>query len=221
MQINITDYTYFISTESGKSVDSDELEELETFVPPYLQPEDSAMLLQFLSGLKVNLEAVISSNAIVSIFMGGSMAVLWGMIRGMQYIILLVLIQVYQPPFSMYFFRGIMVIASLDLYKGEEIINFLFTFSDDQDFNRHFALYDVQGSNFLIHTGSIIFPIAFLVIARFCVYKILNKIAVFFYKVKVMRQIGVYIYPQSKGLFKIFLKLFIESSFEFSLSAIL
>ena len=53
------------------------------------------------------------------ILLGGLMMYLWGMIRGMQSIIFITLIEVSYAGFAIYFFKEARSIAQVDIFYGE------------------------------------------------------------------------------------------------------
>ena len=61
-----------------------------------------------------------SGNFVTKLMIRGSMNELWGMIRALQYIVLLTLVNVTFPPEALLFFKGAIVFASLDIFEGEQ-----------------------------------------------------------------------------------------------------
>ena len=73
--------------------------------------------------------------------------------------------------------------------------------------------------NFLVNSGSIVFPIYILMFIVFLVSKLIHLCAVGFFKYKPCRIVGIYVHEKQKDFGNETIKLIIESFFELSLSA--
>lgn len=146
---------------------------------------------------------------------------LWGFIRGMQYIILLALIDLNLPALATVFFEDAIVVAQMDIFLGEEIITAVFNFTSNEPMNDLFDKYSFSTMNFLLNSGSIIIPLAILLVLRSVFFKVVNWIAYHNYRRSCCRNIGVYAYKNSQNLYQTLMKLFIESYLELSFAVCL
>jgi len=67
----------------------------------------------------MSLNFLSTSNFLMSLILGGSLQQLWGMIRALQMIILVALIDIQIPAPTLVFFQGCILIAQMDLIGGE------------------------------------------------------------------------------------------------------
>jgi hypothetical protein len=97
--------------------------------------------------------------------LGKSLSSLWDIIRPLQYLSIIALIQVLYPSALYVYFVNMIDIASLDLFFGLKITEFLFTFkSGTEPLNSHFEEFGVGNTVYLLNSSSIILPIVPLII---------------------------------------------------------
>jgi len=53
----------------------------------------------------------------------GAVQMIWGLIRGINFIVFLALIHLQYPPIAESFLSGTMKIATIDIYDGEKIVD--------------------------------------------------------------------------------------------------
>ena len=87
---------------------------------------------------------------LIGIFMGGVLQQLWGTIRAMQTIVLLILIAVPFPSFSNTFFVACMHIANIDMLDGKDLFQKMFTFKETKPLNEQFENADIDNKNFFL-----------------------------------------------------------------------
>ena len=70
--------------------------------------------------------------------LGGSLEKLWGLIRGIQFIANLSLCGMWYPVNAYIVLYNVMFISAIDIYHGNQIVAYLFTFSNPNPLNAHF-----------------------------------------------------------------------------------
>ena len=95
----------------------------------------------------------------------------------MQSIIFINLIQTAYVGFAVLFFAESMKIATTDVMQGEKIIKYLYKFNQTQPLSPHFENSNVETMNFLINTGSIIYPLYMVAKMIFIFSKVINCLA--------------------------------------------
>lgn len=81
------------------------------------------------------MSAVGQGNFFLTLIMGGSMQQLWGMIRTLQMVILVALVEIRQPPHTFVFFKACLEVASIDVYDAAGIYEKIFVFKDTAPLN--------------------------------------------------------------------------------------
>jgi hypothetical protein len=107
--------------------------------PPMIRDEKEAQNIASTTetgGALVNFMS--SGNVLISIVLGGSMEHLWGMIRALQMIILSVLVQIQLPAHTFIFFQGCVLLAAMDVFMGESIIEAAMRFRETEPINDNF-----------------------------------------------------------------------------------
>ena len=99
---------------------------------------------------------------------------LWGLIRGLQYIIHISLINVTISPLASLVFSIAIVLQKLDIMGGEEIVKFLFNFENDLPLDSKFGRFGYETMNFLETSGSMIFPLFISMLAEFTFAHLIN-----------------------------------------------
>ena len=101
---------------------------------------------------------------VLNFILGGSMEKLWGLIRGIQFISSLSLCGMWYPANAYLVLYEVMFIASIDIYHGNQIVAYFFTFSNSDPLNSHFNNFQIGDMNFLNNSASLIFPIFFVML---------------------------------------------------------
>ena len=96
-----------------------------------------------------------SGNFLIWFGLGGSLQVLWELIRSMRFIVLSLLIKVPLPGHSQEFFDGCAAIAQLDVFDGKDLYRSWFDMNEAPPLNERFEMMDISGKNFLLNSGSI------------------------------------------------------------------
>ena len=143
---------------------------------------------------------------------------LWGFIRGMQYIIHISLIDITISPLASYFFSLAMVLQKLDIMGGEQIVGFLFNFKNELPLDYKFGLFGFESMNFLQTTGSMIFPLFFVLIGEFILAHLVNYCALKNRQYECCRSLGVMVHPVIINFKQNILRFFIEGYFGLAFS---
>lgn len=72
----------------------------------------------------------------------------------------------------------------------DNINDFVFNFTETESINNNFDRLGLEGTNFIVLTGSLIINMLILIISVYSM-KLLSKVCVYFYKYKVARYIGM------------------------------
>ena len=139
------------------------------------------------------LTAISSSNFFISILLGGSLQQLWGLIRSMQFMILMLLIRVPLAGHAFKFFEGCSIIAQVDIFDGKDFYVNTFTITEAPPLNENYELMGISGLNFLINSGSF-FVFFFAVFAFQAINKILSIIAKLQSHRLIFRKLGIAVY---------------------------
>jgi hypothetical protein len=70
--------------------------------------------------LKDTMNSVLSSNFIITILISGSLENLWGVVRAMQMIVFVNMVNVWTPVHFNLFFTGAVIISSMDILGMED-----------------------------------------------------------------------------------------------------
>ena len=108
-------------------------------------------------------------------------------------------------------------IASLDVYYGGKIIEYLFTFSNEEPKSEHFTEMQIENTNFLTNSESAIVPLYFALLFKNCFFVILNNIAICNYNIKCCRKLGLHSRPYQLNKRKTALKYLIEAFFDLTM----
>ena len=144
-------------------------------------------------------QVISSGNLVLGIVLGGVLQQLWGTIRAMQTIVLLVLIAVPFPPFANIFFIACGQIASIDILHGESFYEKFWTFIETGPINNEFLNFEIDNQNFFLNSGS--FTIMMVVIFIYMMFKLfVNKsfirLLYCFPKVDIIKDIGAWAYEE-------------------------
>lgn len=166
--------------------------------------------------------AIASTNFIITLLMGGSLQKLWELIRAMQFIILSFLIRVPLSANAFAFFEGIASIGQIDIFDGKEYYQTIFEVKETTSLNSNFELFDIEGKNFLINSGSYFIFFGFVIVFNL-IEGILNIFAKVFSKQRCCRKIGMKVWSKSQTLDIVneLFKLFIESYFDIAICIML
>jgi hypothetical protein len=78
------------------------------------------------------------SGSFLSLVFGFSLMQLFGLIRGIQFLAYLALIHLHYPANIFIFMLSTMEIAQIDVLQGNEITDYLFTFSNENPLSSYF-----------------------------------------------------------------------------------
>jgi hypothetical protein len=84
----------------------------------------------------VGFKILSSGNLLLGLLLGGVLQQLWGNIRSMKTIVLLILIAVPFPPLTNIFFIACGEIANIDIFNGEAIYEKNFSFKETVPLNK-------------------------------------------------------------------------------------
>ena len=111
------------------------------------------------------------------------------MIRGIQMLALMTLINSRYYHSCSIFLKKFMAVATIDVYFGEETINMIFgKFSREEPLNDIYELYEFSDMNFLMVSGSFIFPMFWVVLINKTIFFIIYKICIKYYRIKCCRK---------------------------------
>ena len=159
-----------------------------------------------------------SGNIVVSLLLKGSLQSVWGMIRALQQIVLICLIQMPMPALLFIFFQALILIQNMDILNGNEFFG-LFDFLETQPYNEHFEQFGIENLNFLQNSGS--FMLFQILIPLYIILEILiNRLALSYKKYQCCRNLGMSFHNKhpKRSLIHSFLKLLMESYFEIIIS---
>jgi hypothetical protein len=123
--------------------------------PPMITDEKEAENIASTTDTGGSLVNVMSSgNVFVTVLLGGTMQELWGMIRAMQMIVLSILAEIQLPVHTFLFYQESLVIADMDIFMGETIIEAIMRFKETDALNDNFELYGIGDKNFMSNSGS-------------------------------------------------------------------
>ena len=97
---------------------------------------------------------VSSGNFVMATVLGGSMQLLYGLVRSMQLIITLSLKKVPLPAHTRVFFQGAILFANMDLLSGEDFYENNFQFRETQPLNDRFDDFGIGDMNLVMNSGS-------------------------------------------------------------------
>ena len=107
--------------------------------------------------------------------------------------------------------------SQVDLFKGEEITNFICVFNVTQPLNSHFKDNDVNSMNFLSTIGSVFIPIFAFLFIRFVVCKLILKITLLCFRSASCRKLGILVEPNQQNFWQESGILFKEAFYELSI----
>jgi len=88
------------------------------------------------------------------------------------------------------FLNEIMKLAQIDVFGGEQINSYFFSFSFNKPFSTHFENYQYEDMNFVNTSGSIFLPVFMTMILYHMLAKMLHRMTIHFYTVKCCRRMG-------------------------------
>jgi hypothetical protein len=95
---------------------------------------------------------------------GGSMQHLWGMIRAMQMITTMSLINIAFPSTANAFFNAAILFANMDVMSGEKLYEIIFNFKETDPFNEKFETMDIGSKNLIMNSGSFFILIILVIV---------------------------------------------------------
>ena len=105
-----------------------------------------------------------SSNLLLSMVVGTSLSQLWGMVRPMQYLCMICVVQVMYPGEAMLFLECMIQIAGFDMFNTAELHSELFEFKQTTPVNDFFELMGTENKNFVLNSASILPFVALLIV---------------------------------------------------------
>lgn len=100
-------------------------------------------------------KVISTSNLILGIVFGGVLQTLWGTIREIKTIVLLILIAVPFPAFANTFFVACMQIADIDIFSGKPFYEAHFVFKATEPLSDIFKNAGFGDQNYLLNSGSV------------------------------------------------------------------
>ena len=131
-----------------------------------------------------------STNLIIVILFGACTESLFGMIRMIQLLALLQLINVIYPVNMMDFFGVVMTLADFDVLQGPLIMSMIFDPVDSGPLSAHFEVQGMSDMIMLNQIGSMQVAI-FLIILSHAVWKCINMCARRCYRFRCCRKLGI------------------------------
>lgn len=140
-----------------------------------------------------------SGNIIYFILIGGSTQYLYGLIRALQYINILALVNCMYPANAYLMLQITNEISGIDLFQGEQIHQKYMKFKDTNPLSFNFEAFGIDNKIFVLNSGSLIFFVIFMnLYAAACL--IINRICKLFYKTNCGRKIGMFVYQNNLKL---------------------
>ena len=125
------------------------------------------------------------------------------------------------PVFLFNFLQGLMNLAALDVYFGEEIVEFLFKFSYTVMFSQHFEDFQISDMNFLAVSGSIFFPLLIVAFIKQIVFFSIFSLAKKVYTLSGCRKVAMTTEPLQTGFLTQMFTFLHEGFFELVLCTVL
>jgi hypothetical protein len=132
-----------------------------------------------------------SGNFVVALILGGSMQYLWGMIRVMQMITILSLVNMLFPSHAMVFFEAAVLFSNMDVLSGEDLYEQTLVLKETNPLNDKFDFMGMGSMNFVENSGSFLIMFVLIPVA-FYFKRAINFICVRQARFRVFRMIGVY-----------------------------
>ena len=124
-------------------------------IPPMINDQEIAKLIEETSERAANfIEDLTKGNFFIGIFMKGSMQGLWGLIRALQIIALLGLVNVSIPIHMHTFLKVCVVFSSMDIFNSEEFYEENFKFKKTDPIGSKWEFFEIGDSNFVNNSGS-------------------------------------------------------------------
>lgn len=124
---------------------------------------------------------VFAGSALINIFIGAPLNLLWSIINSYQLVVLLIGLNFKYPAAVQQMFGLLALLANFDLLPSEDINMALFDFSDTVPYSRKIELIGFESSNFILNTGTFLlvhhsFVILLIIALLFKLLKCLNSI---------------------------------------------
>lgn len=138
--MKILDTSFFVSKSTSRALDQSYKDfKFSKTLPPIASSEEVVQQVTTATQTAGQVfQLVSSSNLFVGIILGGSMQLLWGLIRSLQLFILSTLIQIPFPSSAFTFFNVCMAFASLDVFSGEKLYNLILDFTPTEPISDNF-----------------------------------------------------------------------------------
>ena len=111
------------------------------------------------STAQAGMQMLTSGNIFVNLLMGGSLEHLWGMIRSMQMISLVSLVNVPIPAMTTAFLMVCIEIQGMDVMQGGTLFGML-KFKETKPLNSYFDMFGFGNLNFIQNSGSSLIIVA-------------------------------------------------------------
>lgn len=193
------------------------------FSPMILDKETAESLNSMTENGGAMTEMFSLGNFIISILIGGSLQQLWGMIRALQMVVLVSLVDINFPWHARLFLESSVSVAQLDVFQGENIIDWMFRFKQTSPINSNFENFGADSQNFMLNSGSYFIFIVVLLLMSIGRY-IINRFAVWFSQKEWARKIGMWNYSSDSNLYTFTannMKLYMESYFDLAFCTLL
>ena len=188
LKVEIIDHYFFQSKENGVY-----LQNFKGSIPVPVQfsaSEEGEALSENTQAAGTMAQNVSFINFLISQLLGGSQQALWGLMNAMQMIIYSSMINIQLPPDTQLFFDTCAEFAKMDIFSAEQFYQNNFDFIQTDPLNQKFEQMGFETKTFLINSGS--FMVFFVIIWSKYILKTLgNKLAVKYYKYKLMRKLGI------------------------------
>jgi hypothetical protein len=133
---------------------------------------------------------VLSSNVAVGILLGASLQKLWELVRSMQMIVLISLVDLNFPAISSVFFSVCFELQKIDILNGEEILAILLDLKETPPLNSKFEMFGIGDMNFISNSGSYSL-ISIGILGFFILRETLARCMISCRKNKLARRIGI------------------------------
>ena len=124
------------------------------------------------------------------------MSQLWGIVRAMQMIALLALVDVFYPPNAFLFLSKMIDIAGFDILSGDHIHEALLTFKETPPFSDGFDALGIPDMNYIMNSASLML-VFFWILAQSILFYILHSFAKRNYRNCCCRKIGMRVHDNS------------------------
>lgn len=121
IRVEVINPSIFVSKQTNKPLkfDAEALKAITKSIPVLIESDVKQRIGSVTETGNVLVTTLSSGNFLIWLTLGGSLQVLWGLIRSMRFLILAVLIEVPLSGPSQQFFDGCATVAQLDMFDGK------------------------------------------------------------------------------------------------------